>query len=254
LFIFNNLIAQDQLLKLSYIFSNQYSISPLNETALLVSFDNVIDETINEKVLDLYEAFAAHYFPGFIEAVPAYCSLAVFYDVATIRNLHPDRPLAFDFVKEFTIALISGLGEAVAGSVKNSITIPVCYNGDDLHYVAGEHHITTEEVIAIHTQKNYRVFMIGFQPGFAYMGKLDERIATPRKASPRTQVPAGSVGIAGFQTGIYPLSTPGGWQLIGQTPLKIFDKTKANPCLLKAGDIVEFKAINADEFKKLNEY
>ena len=96
--------------------------------------------------------------------------------------------------------------------------------------------------------------MIGFQPGFAYMGKLDERIATPRKTSPRVQVPAGSVGIAGFQTGIYPLASPGGWQIIGQTPLKIFDKAKTDPCRFKAGDSIQFISISKDEFKKINEY
>ena len=134
------------------------------------------------------------------------------------------------------------------------INIPVFYNGEDLKDVAMQHQLTVEEVIKIHTERTYRVYMIGFLPGFAYMGKVDERIATPRHGRPRTNVPAGSVGIAGFQTGIYPLNSPGGWQLIGQTPLKIFDTKKEVPCLLKAGNIVQFVSINKKDLEKLNEY
>lgn len=128
------------------------------------------------------------------------------------------------------------------------------YDGDDLDFVAEQHQLSTEEVISIHTSRSYRVFMLGFLPGFPYMGTVDERIATGRRASPRSVVPAGSVGIAGMQTGIYPQSSPGGWQLVGRTPLKIFDAIKASPCLLNPGDLVTFYSINKAEFEKLNEY
>ena len=242
------------ILKIRFIPLLNYSISALNETALLVSFDNVIDLTINEKVIALHQAFANDFFTGFDETVPAYSSLAVFYDAVAIKKYNPAIKSIFDFVKEHTEQLITGLDDMVTQNDETIITVPVYYNGDDLDDVANQHGITIEELISIHTEKLYRVFMIGFQPGFTYMGKLDERIATPRKASPRTEVPAGSVGIAGFQTGIYPFSSPGGWQLIGQTPILIFDKEKINPCLFKAGDNIKFVSISKETFENSNEY
>lgn len=214
----------------------------------------MIDTAINEKVIALHRAFAGDYFTGFIETVPAYASLAVFYDVMAIKKYHPAESTAFDFVKKHTEQLIAKLDETVVQNEEAEITVPVYYNGADLEEVARLQRMPVAELIGIHTGKTYRVFMLGFQPGFAYMGKLDERIVTPRKASPRTQVPAGSVGIAGFQTGIYPFSSPGGWQLIGQTPVKIFDKGKTAPCLFKAGDNIRFISISREEFEKSNEY
>jgi inhibitor of KinA len=198
--------------------------------------------------------FAKNNFKGFVETVPAYTSLAIFYDTVTIRHNYKEVTTAFDFVKMHTEKLINEIAGSFTGIKRKTITIPVYYNGEDLEHVAMQHRLSIEQVIKIHTEKTYRVFMIGFLPGFAYMGKLDERIATPRLSSPRTNVKAGSVGIAGFQTGIYPLNSPGGWQLIGQTALKIFDKTKPDPCLLQAGDHVQFISITQAEFEKLNEY
>jgi inhibitor of KinA len=241
------------LLKLGIIYPLQYSISPLNETALLVSFENIIDKNINEKVIALAQALQENRFKGFIETVPAYNSLAIFYDTAAIKKYHVPLNTAYEFVKDFTEEKIKAI-KILAQNHKQLIRIPVYYNGEDLAAVANEKHLTAEEVIHIHTSITYRVFMIGFLPGFAYMGKVDERIAVPRLSSPRTNVKAGAVGIAGFQTGIYPLRSPGGWKLIGQTPLKIFDVQKENPCLLKAGDNVQFIAITKEVFEKLNEY
>ncbi|MGG9961916.1 5-oxoprolinase subunit PxpB [Ferruginibacter sp. SUN106] len=238
---------------MAFIISPQYSISPLNETALLVAFEKAIDEGINEKVIALHQAFNDCNFKGFIETVPAYCSLTIFYDVAIVKKNNPDATTAFEWVKNFTAQLIQET-DIVTNNKERIITIPVYYNGEDLEYVAAQHHLSVDEVISIHTASNYRVYMIGFLPGFAYMGKADERIATPRLASPRTNVKAGSVGIAGLQTGIYPLQSPGGWQLIGQTPVKIFDTQKSNPCLLQAGDNVQFVSIGKEDFEKLNEY
>lgn len=219
----------------------------------MVSFENVIDERINEKVIALQQTIAKNNFKGFIETVPAYNSLAIFYDIIIIKKNYTIATTAFDFVKAFTENILQQT-TATATNEKITIPIPVYYNGEDLETVATQHNISIEDVIAIHTSKIYRVFMIGFLPGFAYMGKVDKRIATPRLSSPRTSVPAGSVGIAGFQTGIYPIQSPGGWQLIGQTPIKIFDAQKDKPCLLTAGDMVQFIAITKNDFKKLNEY
>ena len=202
----------------------------------------------------LQQAFYKNHFKGFIETVPAYASLAVFYDVAIVKKNNAAAATAFDFVKSFTQQLIRELQDADETTKEIIINIPVYYNGEDLAAIAMQHQLSVQEVIRIHTAKTYRVFMIGFLPGFAYMGKVDERIATPRLAIPRTHVKPGSVGIAGFQTGIYPLASPGGWQLIGQTPLKIFDTKKESPCLLQAGDTIQFISISKTEFEKLNEY
>jgi inhibitor of KinA len=203
-------------------------------------------------LIALQQAFAENHFRGFIETVPAYSSLAVFYDAAQVRTENKVDN-AFEFVK----AVAEKLADELTGSgliKRKQITVPVYYNGEDLEYVASQHGLSKKEVISIHTAKSYRVFMIGFLPGFAYMGTLDEGIATPRKSSPRVKVPAGAVGIAGFQTGIYPFESPGGWQLIGQTPLRVFDKQKDEPCLFKAGDEIKFIAVSKEEFEKLNEH
>ena len=252
-YIFTSHCIYFWLLKITLIISSQYAISPLNETALLVSFEDIIDEAINEKVIALQRIFERQHFEGFIETVPAYNALAVFYDVAIIKHRYQIEISAFNFVKSFTEDLLAELNTGIVIKPE-AIIIPVYYNGEDLESVAQQHQLSTAEVVAIHTAKPYRVFMIGFLPGFAYMGKVDERIATPRHAAPRANVKAGSVGIAGLQTGIYPLQSPGGWQLIGQTPIKIFDLQKKDPCLLKAGDNVQFVAIGKKDFEKLNEY
>ena len=240
--------------KINFILSISYTISPLNETALLVSFANRIDEGINDKVIALSHAFEENTFAGFIETVPAYASLAVFYNLPEVKKNIVQGQTAFELVKEATEKLISELQISSAPKNITIIKVPVYYNGEDLEGLAGIRSLKAEELIAIHTATVYQVYMIGFLPGFAYMGKLDERIAAPRKDSPRTHVPAGSVGIAGSQTGIYPFSSPGGWQLIGQTPLRIFDTDKKNPCLFKAGDHVQFISIDKKEFENLNEY
>lgn len=231
-----------------------YTISPLNESAVLVSFGNIIDESINQQVIGLHALLNHKAFNGFIESVPAYSSLAVFYNVIEITKSSLDNKSTFDFVKEYLEDVLVRLPQDEGLKNNQVIEIPVFYNGEDLKFVADEHQLSVDEVIGIHTSKNYRVFMIGFLPGFPYMGTVDDRIATARKKSPRTSVPAGSVGIAGHQTGIYPQASPGGWQLIGRTPIKIFNKEKSNPCLLNPGDHVRFYSVSKNEFEKLNEY
>jgi len=221
---------------------------------LLVSFSALIDESINNRVIALQEAFAARYFTGYIESVPAYSSLAVFYDPALIKQFHPEAGSAYTFVKERAEELLQTLENASPAAAPDPIQIPVLYNGADLDEVAALHKISAEELVQLHANKIYQVYMIGFQPGFAYMGKLDEKIATPRKSNPRTRVPAGAVGIAGVQTGIYPFASPGGWQLIGTSPIKLFDAERTQPCLLRAGDKVQFFPIDEKTYTKLNGY
>jgi len=228
------------------------NITPLGDSAVLISFGNIIDPVINQQVLSLHQALSTSGFKGFIESVPAYASLAVFYDVATIARHTNSSP--YSFVKNHLLTLLEQT-ETSTESVKSIIKIPVCYDaefGIDLQYLAEYHQLTINEIIRLHTAVVYRVYMIGFMPGFAYMGSVDDRLTTPRKDQPRMKVPAGSVGIAGSQTGIYPIDSPGGWQIIGRTPLQFFDTNRSTPCLLNAGDQVQFVSIDKNEFQQIH--
>jgi inhibitor of KinA len=222
--------------------SKKYKIFPLSDSAITIDFGNVIDEKINDIVMKLYSYCSKNTFTGMKEAMPAYASLTIFYDILTVRNVNPSSKTAFDFVRNY---LENSLQRYDSQLVKefSLVHVPVIYDGEDLAFVAEYNQISTEEVIKIHTAPAYRVYMMGFLPGFAYMGGLDARIATPRKSTPRTKVPEGSVGIAGNQTGIYPSESPGGWQLIGRTELQLYTPNAAEITLLKAGDLVKFIAL-----------
>lgn len=223
-----------------------YKIFPLSENAVTIEFGNEISVEMNEKVISLAEVFKKNSFKGFIETVPAYSSLTVFFDLNKVRKNHQTHPTAFDFVKSFLEKSVKSL-YSVTLEIQKPIRIPVDYSeqfAPDLEIVAENANLTKEEVIKIHTNKIYRVFMIGFLPAFAYMGEVDERIAAPRKQTPRTKVEKGSVGIAGKQTGIYPFDSPGGWQIIGKTNLEMFQPHSDQISLLKTGDLVSFYDIN----------
>ncbi|NLG86950.1 MAG: 5-oxoprolinase subunit PxpB, partial [Firmicutes bacterium] len=151
------------------------------------------------------------------------------------------------------LQLIEGLGKLDLPAPEITV-IPVCYGGKfgpDLDYVCEHTGLSAEEVIQLHTGTDYLIYMLGFTPGFSYLGGMDERLATPRLKTPRTHIPAGSTGIAGKQTGIYPIDSPGGWQLIGRTPLKLYDPFRDPPVLLKAGNYVRFTAITEDEYEEI---
>lgn len=218
---------------------------PLGEGGLVVDFDRsgagVISAEINRQILWICAGLKGAMPEGLIEYVPAFTSLTVYCD-----------PLRYN--QEQLIGLVKRMFRASGQqpTVKPVIrTIPVCYGGaegPDLRLVAEHAGLTDREIIALHTQQEYQVYMIGFAPGFPYLGGMDERIATPRKAEPRLKIPAGSVGIAGRQTGVYSLETPGGWQIIGRTPLDLFDVSREEPALLKAGDRVRFQEISVAEF------
>jgi len=229
------------------------TIAPLNENAALVSFGNVITLETNRRVVALHHALRQHPFDGFVESVPAYSSLAVFYNPLRVPRANPNAATAFGQVEILIEALLNetALPDTQAPV---SVEIPVLYDGEDLTAVAAFHGQTVEDTIALHVANTYRVFMIGFLPGFAYLGTLDDRLATPRRATPRTAVPPGSVGIAGHQTGIYPSASPGGWQLIGRTPFSIFSPHRQPPCLLSPGDSVRFYAIDREEFDRRHEH
>jgi len=182
--------------------------------------------------------------------VPAYSSINVYYDLLSVKRQIPKDKLVYDHLKERVEQLLL---QPLPRDEKEErlIEIPVCYEPEfatDINYVAAINKIPVEKVIALHVSKIYRVYMLGFLPGFSYLGEVDERIATARKPEPVTVAP-GSVGIAGKQTGIYSLSSPGGWQIIGRTPVKLFDAYADNPVLLRPGDKVRFFSINRNEIK-----
>ena len=227
-----------------------YNIFPLGDAALIIDFGNVIDESINKLVHAVFHELLKDPIPGVIETVPAYCSLTIYYDVLFVRKKTGAKETAFEWIAEKVKEYLSR--ERIEVEENGAlIRIPVCYEneyGPDLNFIAMQNKISVEEIIHLHISTTYRVYMLGFLPGFAYMGMVNEKIATPRKQFP-APVEAGSIGIAGRQTGIYPLNSPGGWQIIGRTPLQLFDKGKNDPTLFKTGDTVQFYSITKDEFK-----
>ncbi|MBS1609952.1 MAG: 5-oxoprolinase subunit PxpB [Bacteroidetes bacterium] len=227
-----------------------YTIFPLGDAALTIDFGNSIDEAINHKVVGLFHSLKQNFLPGIIELVPAYSSLTVYYDVLEVKKNSPQYQTAFEALSN---QLPEKLKEPISNTIINDelIRIPVCYDPEfalDMGELTATKKINAEEVIRIHTAQEYTVYMLGFLPGFTYMAKVDDAISIPRKVTPRINVEAGSVGIAGYQTGIYPLPSPGGWQIIGRTPLRLFNAGSESFTLLKPGNKVQFYSISKDEF------
>lgn len=227
-----------------------YTIFPLGDTALTIDFGNSIDDSINHKVLALFHSIKQNRLPGIIELVPAYSSLTVYYDVLQTKKIYPQYKTAFDAL---SVTLAGKLKEPLSDTIINEelIRIPVCYDPEfalDMEELVKAKNISAEDIIRIHTSKLYTVYMLGFLPGFTYMAKVDDSISIPRKPVPRIKVEAGSVGIAGLQTGVYPLASPGGWQIIGRTPLRLFNAGSESFTLLKPGNKVQFYSISKDEF------
>ncbi len=205
-------------------------ITPLTDSALLIKFGDEINVPINNRVHALAFRLRAQPLIGFQEAVPAYATLAVHYDSLL---------LTFSQVKEWLTEQLNSLNET-SQPAGRLLQIPVIYDGPDLPFVAQHCGLTIAEVIKLHTSTDYTVYMMGFSPGFPYLGLLPAALQTPRLASPRTHVPAGSVAIAGLQTGIYPMASPGGWQLIGRTELSLFNPLQESPFLFSPSDTVRF--------------
>jgi inhibitor of KinA len=225
-------------------------IFPLGDRAITIEFGNRISSELNDRVLSLTHFFTQNPFSGMTEIVPAYGSLTVFYDVYEVRKSFPDYSTVFDAVKGIIETALRNATVLNKREVR-LIRIPVCFDAEfaiDLEFVARENKLSPEAMIEIFVNKTYRVFLLGFLPGFAYMGEVEEQIATPRKAAPRVRVPEGSVGIAGRQTGIYSLESPGGWQIIGRTPIRLFDPQNEPPTFLQAGDEVRFYEIDKNAF------
>ena len=218
---------------------------PCGDQAVTVEWGSTIDEHINRQVHAFARKVEALSHPAITEVVPTYRSATVHY-----------RPevLSYEELKQLLLSLTQG-GPEEAEELP-VVEIPVCYGGEygpDLEEVAQHCSLTPEEVIARHTAPTYRIYMLGFTPGFPYLGGMDPSIAAPRRKEPRIHIPAGSVGIAGEQTGVYPIVSPGGWQLIGRTPLRLFDPQREQPILLSAGAGIRFVPIDEETFRKMEE-
>ena len=223
-----------------------YPVYPCGDCAVTLQIGDEISETINREVVGALESLRSAAIPGVRELVPTYTSVCIHYDPLV---------LSYDDLLQVIGRLENGAAEDLENASERIVEIPVCYGGEygpDLAFVAEYNGLTVDEVIKRHSEGVYLVYMLGFLPGFAYMGGMDETIACPRLTSPRTKIPAGSVGIAGAQTGIYPLSSPGGWQLIGRTPLKMFaiDGEKTT-FALSAGDRVRFVPITEEAYREM---
>ncbi len=223
-------------------------IVPVGDQAVNIEFGNEISDAINDRVYAFADALTSLPPPWIRELVPTYRSLLVHYDAAKFD---------FDTINAEMLELVQSNSSVASSATRRAQLIyelPTVYGGEygpDIESVAENAGLDTSEVIQIHSSIAYRVYMIGFSPGFPYLGGMDPRIATPRLATPRTRVPAGSVGIAEAQTGVYPNASPGGWQLIGRTPVPLFDQNRIPPAVLQPGHFVRFVPIAQDQFQKI---
>lgn len=212
----------------------------------MMEFGGGISPEIHKRVRAMLLTLDRHPLPGVLEYLPAYRSITLLYD-----------PLLTSF-RQVRAGLVElhRQSDDIVLPVPEVVELPVCYGGSfgpDLGFVATSHNLSAEEVIGLHCRPDYLVYMLGFSPGFPFLGGLPEQLHTPRLASPRKMVPAGSVGIANGQTGVYPIASPGGWQLIGRTPVSLFDPDRDRPFLCSAGNILKFKPIGEDEYDILTD-
>lgn len=215
------------------------------DSALTVEFTKQMSQDVSRKIRHVAKCIESMRIRGIIESVPAFCSITVYFDPFVISRKKIEKKLTH---------IINSYKEG-SESTKRVFLVPVCYEDEyapDMADVCDITGLTKQQVISIHTSCDYLIYMLGFLPGFPYMGGMDERIEAPRLESPRTEIPAGAVGIGGKQTGIYPLASPGGWRLIGRTPVKIYDPEREPPILYRAGDYIRFYPITAKQFEKLN--
>ena len=222
----------------------KYSFLQNGDTALTVQLEKEISEEVNAYVTALTSSVQDKHIDGIIELVPTFCSLMIIYDCTVIR--------AGRLKKEISL-IIDSL--SISGAKSARIwDIPVCYDEEfalDIDSVSEHTGLSKEEIVSIHTSKPYLIYMLGFLPGFAYLGGMDKRLVTPRLDSPRLEIFKGAVGIGGEQTGIYPIASPGGWRLIGKTPVNVYDPGANPPILYNAGEYIKFYSISKEEFTEL---
>ena len=214
------------------------------DCSVCVEFGNEISPEINRRIAAVVELMREQHIEGVVDVIPAFCSLLVNYD---------PRVAGYEKMKKRLESLVRV--DIKVGQTKRKIfEIPVLYGGEygpDLASIADHAGISEDEVVLIHSSKDYLIYMLGFLPGFCYLGGLDERIHTPRLSNPRLRIRAGSVGIGGSQTGIYPLDSPGGWQLMGMTPIKTYDPEREIPILVEAGNYIRFVPIDEEQYKRI---
>ena len=224
----------------------EIKILTAGDASLLIEFGEEISPEINAKITVTVQLMKEQHIEGVVDIIPAFCSLLINYD---------PRVLSYDDISKRMKRLLK-MDIKAGESRRRVFEIPVCYGGQygpDLANIAEHAGLTEEEVIKIHSSRDYLIYMLGFLPGFCYLGGLDERIHTPRLANPRLKINAGSVGIGGSQTGIYPLDSPGGWQLMGMTPVKTYDPDREVPILLSAGDYIRFIPVDEEEYLRIKE-
>ena len=224
----------------------------IGDHAITIRFGNTINDQVADKVFSFFQLLKKSYIPGVIDLIPAYSTLTVVYDIIEVRK-YSDSITASQYIQDRLQHFLNTQSNTYVSTIWE-IKIPICYDpslGIDMEEIADQKNVSMEELIHLHSNNTYRVYLIGFLPGFPYMGSIDEKLLMPRKKTPRTKVFSGSVGIAGLQTGIYPCDSPGGWNIIGQTPLKLFNSSDSNPCLLQPGARVQFIPISIKEFNRL---
>lgn len=219
------------------------TVIPYGDSAVLINFDQKIDISINEKVLILNQKVKTHFTGKISFSIPAYCSLTIGYD---------PRNLSIEEIKKFVYEC--SFEDQNKKEKPRRLKIPVCYDDKhalDMNYLIEATGISKEEIISLHCSASYHVFMLGFLPGFPYLGPINEKLYCKRKLNPRKETPKGAVGIAGEQTGIYPQNSPGGWNIIGRTPIEIFNHKDENPFLFIPGDRVSFFPISNREYMNI---
>jgi inhibitor of KinA len=230
----------------AYLDQGKVKLLVNGEHGLVIEFGNVISPEINQFVQQLTRQLHSKPIAGIIEVVPTYRSVTVYFDPLTITRCA---------LSQLVRQMLDGINPREPGGLPSRVVrVPVCYGGvlgPDLDFVARYACLSAQEVIDLHTSSPYLVYMLGFTPGFPYLGGMSEQIAVPRQEKPRVRVPAGSVGIGGNQTGIYPIESPGEWWLIGRTPIKAFDPQSPNPFLVSAGDYLHFFAISLKEYFRI---
>ena len=216
------------------------------DSSLLVEFGSEISPEVNQRITATVQLMKEQHIEGVVDLIPAFTSLLVNYD---------PRVISYEEIRK-RISCLVRLEASAKEKRRRILEIPVCYGGEygpDLEAIAANAGLSPEEVIRIHSSQDYLIYMLGFLPGFTYLGGLDERLHTPRLANPRIRIPAGSVGIGGSQTGIYPLDSPGGWQLMGMTPVKTYDPSRETPILVEAGDYIRFVPVDEAEYLRIKE-